>query len=179
MKTQKYLSSTLTVLVVLIMAFTAIQCNNKKKERPKTNNNGELKEIVYSFENPPKFRKDGELVFTDKSGAITKYSIVIEVASTDEEKGRGLMYRTDLDLNQGMLFLFDRDDTQSFYMRNTIIPLDIIYVNSRFEIVDIYRNTKVLDETSLPSAAPAMYVVEVNAGICDKYKIDDGDKVSF
>jgi uncharacterized membrane protein (UPF0127 family) len=71
------------------------------------------------------------------------------------------------------------EERQSFYMRNTIISLDIIYVNAKFEIVDIYENTEVLNESSLPSAAPAKYVVEINAGLCEKYGIKIGDSIVF
>lgn len=155
-----------------------VQCNEKKPDRKKTNNT-ELKAKNYSFENPPKFRKDGELLFLQKETNKELLKIEIEIASTDEERARGLMYRKEMAENQGMIFLFYNEEMQSFYMRNTIISLDIIYVNSKKEIVDIYKNTNVLDETSLPSKAPAMYVVEINAGLCDKYGITEGDQIQF
>jgi len=165
------------------MIFLSINsCNNdkKKENHNKTSSeNTELKVQKYDFDNPPKFRKDGELSFIDKKTQEVLFKINIEIASTDMEKAMGLMYRREMNENEGMLFLFETETTQLFYMRNTIIPLDIIYVNSKFEIVDIYKNTKVLDETSLPSKAPARYVVEINAGLCDKYNIKEGDKIIF
>ncbi len=168
----------LSILVTLSLLFA--QCDNgKKKDRPNTDNNNELKQTNYSMENPPKFRKDGDLSFLDAGTGIEKFKIAIEVASTDEEKARGLMYRPEMADNMGMLFLFDRDEIQSFYMRNTVMSLDIIYVNSKMIIVDIYRATNPMDETSLPSKSPAMYVVEVNANICEKYGIHEGDKIIF
>ncbi len=165
-----------STIVLFVFAFT--QCKNDKKEK-KNVGNTELKQTTYSFENPPEFRKDGELSFVDAESGAEKFHIDIEVASTDEEKARGLMYRPEMAENNGMLFLFAKDEIQSFYMRNTVMSLDIIYVNSRMEIVDIYRAAKTLDETSLPSKVPAMYVVEVNANICEKYNIGEGDKIIF
>ena len=77
--------------------------------------------------------------------------------------------------NQGMLFIFDNEEMQAFYMKNTLIPLDIIFVNSRKKIVKIYKNAKPLDETDLPSIKKCIYVVEVNGGFTDKYQIKEGD----
>jgi uncharacterized membrane protein (UPF0127 family) len=169
----------LLIFSILLISLISIQCNNdKKKHHPKTGN-GELKPINYSFENPPKFRKDGELWFLQNETNKELFKIDLEIASTDEERARGLMFRPEMEENQGMIFLFYKDEIQSFYMRNTIISLDIIYVNSNKEIVDIYKNTNVLDDTSLPSKAPAMYVVEINGGLCDKYQIKEGDLIQF
>jgi hypothetical protein len=169
------------IALILAVAALAIQCksNDKKKDKKPNNNQVELKQNNYSFENPPVFRNDGELVFIDSQTDSELFHIEIEVASTDFEKALGLMYRADMRDDQGMLFLFPREQQQSFYMRNTLISLDIIYVNSKMVIVDIYENTTPLDETSLPSAAPAQYVVEIKGGLCDKYKIEIGDKILF
>lgn len=173
-------------IIILLTIFATIilmGCNNEKNKRNKDNTNVKIREELkikeYSFENPPKFRKDGELNFLNKNTGEVLLKIDVEIASTDVDKARGLMYRSSMEENQGMLFLMDREEIQSFYMRNTIIPLDIIYVNSKFEIVDIYKNTKILDETSLPSKAPARYVVEINGGLCDKFNIKEGDKIAF
>jgi len=158
------------------------QCKNSKKEKKPTQNTTprqELKEVRYSFENPPKFRQDGELNFIDSTSNEIIFKINIEIVSTDMERALGLMFRPEMDEDKGMLFLMDKEERQSFYMRNTIIPLDIIYVNSKFQIVDIYKNTKILDDSSLPSAAPARYVVEINGGLCDKYNIKVGDSIYF
>jgi len=163
---------------IITVSLIFVQCDNGKPKN-NTNNNKELKQANYSFENPPKFRHDGDLTFIQKETFKELFKIQIEVASTDEEKARGLMFRPEMAENNGMLFLFPVEEIQSFYMRNTIISLDIIYVNAKKEIVDIYKETLVKNETSLPSKAPAMYVVEVNAGICDKYGIKEGDLISY
>lgn len=168
------------ILIISLLTITLIfgGCNNKKKERKPTGTT-ELKQKQYSFDNPPQFRKDGELFFLEAGSNKVLFKIESEIVSTDEEKARGLMFRKDMAENNGMVFLFPHEDTQSFYMRNTLISLDILYVNAKMEIVDIYKNTEPLNETSLPSKAPAMYVVELNAGICDKYSIKEGDLIKM
>jgi len=80
---------------------------------------------------------------------------------------------------QGMLFVFPADAMQSFWMRNTLISLDMIFINSSKEIVTIQKNTKVLSDQSYPSSAPAKFVLEVNRGFTDKYKIVVGDKINW
>lgn len=170
----------LTYILLLSSTFALIGCD--KTPKPKGNNGNkptkELKVKKYDFDNPPEFRKDGELQFINDSDSII-FNIDIELATTEEEHARGLMFRKQMDENKGMLFMFPYEDWRSFWMRNTLIPLDIIYVNAKREVVSICKNAKTLDETSLPSEAPAMYVIEINAGLCDKYGIDKGTKVNF
>lgn len=88
----------------------------------------------------------------------------IEIADNDAERQMGLMNRSFMNNSQAMLFIFDVEEPQAFWMKNTIIPLDIIYVNSNKEIVSIAANTEPYSEKSLPSGRPAIYVVEVNGG---------------
>lgn len=68
---------------------------------------------------------------------------------------------------------------QSFWMHNTVLSLDIIFVNSDLEIVTIQRNAQPYSDKSLPSTKPAQYVIEVNSGYTEKYNINEGDKVIF
>jgi uncharacterized membrane protein (UPF0127 family) len=64
-------------------------------------------------------------------------------------------------------------------MKNTKIPLDIIYINADKKIVSIQKNAKPFDETSLPSEAPAKYVLEINAGLSDKWNLESGDNMDY
>ena len=105
------------------------------------------------------FTKEGELTFTDSLGTL-KAKIDLEIADNDYERQLGLMNRKEMKENEGMLFIFPRQDYQSFWMRNTLISLDIMFVNDQKEIVTIHKNTKILSETSYPSSAPSIYVVE-------------------
>jgi uncharacterized protein len=124
------------------------------------------------------FVKQGELIFLNSKGdTITK--IDIEIADNDEKRSTGLMYRDKMDESQGMLFLFDTEEPQSFWMKNTILPLDIIFVNAKMEIVKIQKNAEPFSEKSLPSIKPAQYVVEVNAGYCERHGVKEGDKIAW
>jgi uncharacterized membrane protein (UPF0127 family) len=124
------------------------------------------------------FNKEGELTFSDSLGN-TKAKIDIELADTEFDRQLGLMKRKSMEENQGMLFIFPDEDLKSFWMRNTFISLDIIFVNSKKEIVTIHKNTRVLSDQSYPSSAPAIYVVEVVGGFTDKHNIKEGDKISW
>ena len=81
--------------------------------------------------------------------------------------------------NEGMLFIFDEERPLSFWMANTPLSLDIMYVNSDSTIVRIYSNTTPFSEATLPSDAPAIYVVETNAGYAVANGITEGMKIRF
>lgn len=127
----------------------------------------------------PVFKKEGELEFLKADGKTEIRKIDIEIADIDDERMQGLMYRKSMDDNKGMLFIFGREEPQSFWMKNTIMSLDIMYVDSEKKIVKIYKNTTPFSETSLPSGKPALYVVEVAAGYSDRYEIKEGDMINY
>lgn len=127
----------------------------------------------------PQFRKEGELEFLSKNEKKGIKRIEVEFAENDDERMQGLMYRRSMDEGKGMLFIFQKEEPQAFWMKNTVIPLDIMYVNSKKEIVKIFKSTTPFSETSLPSGKPATYVVEVAGGFSDKYGIKEGDLISF
>ncbi len=106
-------------------------------------------------------------------------TIEVEVARSAYEHSKGLMDRTSMPHNQGMLFIFDDMSPRSFWMRNTRISLDIIFVDDQYKVVSIQKNAVPMSEESLPSEGPAKYVVEVNAGFSDLYNIRPGDSLSF
>jgi hypothetical protein len=122
------------------------------------------------------FKKEGELTFTDSLGN-TKVKIDIEIADNEYERQLGLMNRKSMMENQGMLFIFSFERLQSFWMRNTLIPLDMVFINKDKKIVTIHKNTTVLSAQSYPSTVPSLYVVEVIGGFTDKYNIIAGDKI--
>ena len=122
------------------------------------------------------FTKEGELTFNSKDSKYISM-IDIEIAEDDRERSQGLMFRKGMRENQGMLFIFAREEFQSFWMRNTEISLDIIFVNSKEDIVTIHKNTETFSDNSYPSTKPAIYVVEVVAGYTSKYGIEVGDKI--
>jgi uncharacterized membrane protein (UPF0127 family) len=102
----------------------------------------------------------------------------VEVATTTAEKQRGLMGRTALSEDAGMLFVFDREQQLSFWMKDTLIPLSIAYINDSGRIVDI-QDMQPLDETPHLSAEPAKYALEVNQGFFNEHGVEVGNKVSL
>jgi uncharacterized membrane protein (UPF0127 family) len=124
------------------------------------------------------FKKEGGLVLSDSLGNA-KVKIDIEIADTDYDRQLGLMKRVSMGEKQGMLFIFSVDAMQSFWMRNMLISLDMIFIGSNKKIVTIYKNTKILSDQSYPSTSQAQYVLEVNAGFTDKYKVNVGDMIAW
>ena len=142
-------------------------------------NNKDKKQDFTIEDTTPSFKKEGELLFISNHEGDTLAVIDIEIADNEQKTAQGLMYRNAMPRNAGMLFLMPREDIQSFWMRNTYIPLDMIFVNSNKEIVTIHANTTPMNENSYISKAPALYVVEVNAGYCNKNNIKEGDKIEY
>jgi uncharacterized protein len=101
----------------------------------------------------------------------------VEVAVTDEERARGLMYRKELPDMQGMLFDFKREQEVSMWMQNTYIPLDMIFIRRDGRILRIAENTEPLSTTIIPSRGPALAVLEVIGGTARKLGIAPGDRV--
>lgn len=151
------------VITALVLVFSC-----KEEKASKTED-----KIVVSF------KKEAVLnIKAADSDSIIK-TLDIEIAEDDYEVQTGLMYRTELETNQGMLFIFPDEDLRSFYMKNTKIPLDIIYINADKTIVSVQKNAKPFDETSLPSEAPARYVLEINGGLFDEWQLTIGDTIDF
>ena len=98
----------------------------------------------------------------------------VEIADTPAKRERGLMERTVLAEDAGMLFVFGREVTNAFWMRNTLIPLSIAYIDAQGRIVDI-QDMQPLDETPHPPAAPYQYALEVNQGFFAEHGIEVGN----
>ena len=124
-----------------------------------------------------KFKKEGVLTIVKKDS--TSITLDIEIADTDFDVQTGLMYRSSMQNKQGMLFVFDDTKERFFYMKNTQFPLDIIYIDNKLSIVSFQKNAKPFDERSLPSNAPAKYVLELNAGLVDQWNISTGDQIHY
>ena len=103
----------------------------------------------------------------------------VEVAKTTEERRTGLMYRKKLLNNEGMLFIFPREKIIQLWMKNTYIPLDVIFISENKVIVDIKKNMEKLSETIVKSKVKSRYALEFNAGLINKLDIEIGDKVLF
>jgi uncharacterized membrane protein (UPF0127 family) len=125
------------------------------------------------------FKKEAILSIKKADSDSIIKTLDIEIADDDYKIQTGLMYRTQMEANQGMLFVFPDEDFRSFYMKNTKIPLDIIYIGANKTIVSVQKNAKPFDETSLPSEAPAKFVLEINGGLFDQWQLEVGDSIDF
>lgn len=120
--------------------------------------------------------EDGEVELTTLD--VAGREVEVEIADDEEERRQGLMYRDSLPEDQGMLFVYPEEETLSFYMRNTEIPLDIAFVDQRGYIVDIQQmepHTEQLHE----SRRPAMYALEMNLGWFEANGVEEGDRIRF
>ncbi len=119
--------------------------------------------------------KEDQVCFKDRC-------FFIEVAQTLEERQRGLMFREELDRDKGMLFIFPVEQEASFWMKNTLIPLDIIWLNANKEVLFISENTQPCSTEKCPSINPgvkAKYVLELNAGMTQEIGLVKGDKMQL
>jgi len=126
----------------------------------------------------PEEQATGTLDFIGADGKVIR-TIQIDIAASDAERQRGLMDRTSLSLEEGMLFIFPAPDSQSFWMRNTYIPLDIMFVGADRRMVNIVKRTTPLSDDSIRSAGPSQYVVEVRGGFSDRFGLDDSVSIRW
>ncbi len=108
-----------------------------------------------------------------------KGNIAVAIADDAEEREKGLMYKDGLDVNSGMLFIFEKDLAGCFWMKNTKIPLDIIWLDESKKVIFIREHANPYDETSICADKTATYVLEVNAGQAKEYGIVLGAELAF
>lgn len=126
----------------------------------------------------PQFKKEGELWLTKAEGDTIR-QLDIEIADIESERTIGLMHRWSMPDTQGMLFIFEEEEPRSFWMHNTLIGLDIIYIKADGTIESIAKYCVPKSDKSIPSKGPAMYVLEVQEGFSDIYGLVPGDKITF
>ena len=120
--------------------------------------------------------EQGTLEIVTKSG-VRPFSV--ELAVTDEERAKGLMFRKEVPDGYGMLFDFKQDQMVTMWMKNTLVSLDMIFIKNDGRIARIADSTKIKSEDIIPSGGPVRAVVEVIAGTAKKYGIAPGDKVAY
>jgi hypothetical protein len=121
---------------------------------------------------------NGALRFLRQDGS-TVVSITIEIADTPEARIRGLMERWSLSDLHGMLFIFDSPEVQRFWMHNTPLSLDMIFVDENRRILNIAESTTPMSKQTYASRGPAKYVVEVRAGFSKRHGIEEGMAVQW
>ncbi len=159
-------TSIFKLLGILAFSLACLQFQSCKEEE-KT-----IKPLVIEF------KKEAELILKTANDSIIK-KLDIEIADDEYKTQTGLMYRDEMEQSQGMLFVFPDEDFRAFYMKNTNIPLDIIYIDGDKNIVSFQKNARPNNEESLPSNVPAKYVLEINAGLADTWQLEVGDKIEY
>jgi uncharacterized protein len=124
------------------------------------------------------FRNDGRLEFVSHDGRV-RASITIEIAETKATRAKGLMGREEMDDNVGMLFVYQRVGDKVFWMRNTPLSLDMVFVSEDGMVLNIAGRTRPFSDNNYRSKGPAKYVVEVLSGFCDRYGIREGTRVRW
>jgi uncharacterized membrane protein (UPF0127 family) len=117
-----------------------------------------------------------KVVLSTASGDVT---VDVEVVATEPKIERGLMYREHLPPDDGMLFLMDSERDWQFYMKNTLIPLDMIFIGKDMTIAGIVENAEPRTLTLRQVGAPSLYVLEVNGGFTAAHHVAAGNKVRF
>ncbi len=139
--------------------------------------------------NPAETKADHSANHADATAQMSQENIVlkkadgeelifnVELAITGAEQSQGLMNRKSLGEYSGMLFIFATERQRSFWMKNTLIPLDMLFLDKNGVVQHIHHRAKPLDETMVTSQEPAMAVLEINGGLSDRLNINAGDKV--
>ena len=122
------------------------------------------------------FLKKEKIVIENKLSK-NKDFFLVELAKNNYERQTGLQCKKKLKKNEGMLFIWSDEDYRSFWMKNTAIPLDLIFINSKFEIVDIYFNATPFSKKSIRSQKRAKFVLELNSGVFKNKGFNVGDKI--
>ena len=151
---------------ILIILLTIPACSH---EKPKNIAKAEIKVSKHA-------KKEISVQFIGKKG-VFRVSAELAVDFTSREKG--LMFRKKLASDKGMLFVFPHEAVNQFWMKNTLIPLDMVFINKDLRVIGIVHHANPLDETPVGPDNPSMYVVELPAGIAKSKGIVKGTIVIF
>lgn len=123
-------------------------------------------------------QSEGHLAFVQPNGDTLR-TIEIEIADSGDERERGLMRRRSLGYDRGMLFIFDEVDTSGMWMKNTPLPLDIVFVAPDSQVINIARRTTPFSQKTIKPTAPKKFVVEVRAGFADRFGLNNNARVRW
>ena len=169
-------ASSLVTLPLLAALLFLGSCETDTKSKPKS----DRKEAGKTKVRPtgPQFKKEGELYLVKATGDTIR-KIDIEIADIESERTIGLMHRWSMPDTQGMLFIFEREEPRSFWMHNTLMGLDILYIREDGTIESIAKYCVPKSDKSIPSKGPAKYVLELIEGFCDIHGVQVGDQIDF
>lgn len=159
--------SLLSLLLIAFITVSTIACSSDK---PKNTSNDTNEKRTIAFTDSLAFiSTDGDTVAT----------ISIAIADDQKERAQGLMNYPNLGQNEGMLFIFKKEQPLSFWMANTPISLDIIFVDKNNKIIRIHHSTPPYSQENFRSGEPALYAVETNGGFTIAHDIREGMSIKF
>lgn len=150
-----------------------VDSTNQELNATKKNNEDDIRDFAKNLKN---YNHKLVLISNEDKNLL---NLKIAIADDYKKREQGLMNVTKLPKDHAMMFIFENPQIASFWMKNTLIPLDIIFVDQSNKIVNIAKNNKPLNENLISSEYEIDKTIEVNAGIVDKYQIKIGDKISF
>jgi hypothetical protein len=156
-------TDTLAKMLVLTIVIALAGCRSNDSDLP-------------TIRTQPEFRKDGTLSFVS-AGGDTLSTIDIEIAETEQARLTGMMGRSGIPRQSGMLFIMDDVDARGMWMKNTPLPLDIIFVGPDSHVINVVKRTTPFSLEEILPTAPKKYVVEVRAGVSDRLGITDGIRI--
>ena len=161
-----YKKNFLILFLILTIFFTLFIVIPRNQTNPSSQNDSQYQEIYSKL-------SDESIIKAELDGI----EIELEVAKSNSKKTNGLMFVEEMEENNGMIFVYPNENYRDFWMKNTLISLDIIYINKDFNVIQIYKNTKTeqTDET-YPSNEPAQYVVELKGGWSDENSLEVGNR---
>ena len=170
-------------LVVFVFGGCAMLPGGSGDENTEASEDGKVKAMFTESDSYGlKEGKEGrpKVVVLTAGGGERAYDV--EIADTYEERRKGLMFRESMGESSGMFFVFEAPAVQGFWMKNTLIPLDMIFIDEHYKVVNVAKNVQPCKKDpceSYRSSGPAKYVLEVNAGESDKWSIGPGDGVTL
>ncbi len=161
--------------LVVLLLLTSCQASKAKDRKPPRAGRVVTDVSAEDYVGPTLPR--ARVLLEDAFGGL--HRVEVEVAATSESRTRGLMWRRELPAGQGMLFVFPADEVQSFWMRNTLISLDMIFINSEGKIVGIIERAEPRSRISRSVGVPGRYVLEVPGGWSQTVGLKPGGTVRF
>ena len=155
------------LILALLLGLAAIGCESAEQSSTE----------VSAVESNIAFRNDGTLDIVRNGQTIR--TLNIEIADTDETRQKGMMERTSFPADTGMLFIMEQERVQQFWMGNTPLSLDLIFIGANYQVVDIAKEAEPYSPESIVSRVPALYVLEVPGGFSDVNGIVEGDEIRW
>ena len=162
--------------MILIAIFGGCSSSNKHDDGPTVPPQAHDARTVSQTTPPPPTSAMPKVHLSTPQGDVV---VDVEVVATPAQIERGLMFREHLPPDQGMLFLMKEEREWPFWMRNTLIPLDLIFIAGNMTIAGIVENAEPRTDTLRQVGKPSLYVLEVNGGFSAAHKIAEGAKVQF